>query len=248
MRGVPHARANGEALRHFQIGANGNGVGRRVEDPVLRMLGFPAQRQILVDVVRRCDASFCAATRHVRRRIVEVVVGAGHKRTAAQIFAGVAQFDPRRVSGHRSRHTAEIVAVVDCEVAIRAADHAVRTGDFRNQFRALGKPQVQVGPYDREWRIRVVVLGCRDTDRQFVAQLESHVPAEHGELLAAPVDLVGDADGDRVELVVDARHRRAEQDLSIERLEFVVDEPGERGRFEDDRRLIAVTHQDFDLL
>ena len=95
-------------------------------------------------------------------------------------------------------------------------------------------------------RVAVVDIGAADLEG--VADAPLRIGAARPEVVAALVDLVADAQRDRVQFGVEGRQELRQQDAARERLEGVVDEPRQRPHAEDARGLVAVAHDHLDLL
>ena len=98
---------------------------------------------------------------------------------------------------------------------------------------------------ERLCRVMVVDVSARHV--QPIADALAHLGAVHPRRLATAVrHLIGDAHRDRVQVGVEARDGRAEQQPTRERIELVVREARARLARQHDRRLVAITHHDLD--
>ena len=104
-----------------------------------------------------------------------------------------------------------------------------------------------VNPAHRKFLAWIPVLDHRHTQFELVSQFVLRVDPGDPERCAALIELVGDADRDRIEIGVNAQYRRLEQQPSGEGLDLVVGEAALGFGIQDQARLVAVTREDFDL-
>ena len=212
----------------------------RALDPHVATLARAAGHQVLaanrlagderlgVELVDRLAARLDAAAAPRGRRVVEVPV------------------DPRGVDADDE----PLVLVPDLDALGVAAAEALLVGGgvLADEEGLLAELHRGVRAAHLERAERVVVAHRVRADLEPLGELVLAVGAVGPERRAALVELVGDADRDRVQVDVEARDRRLEQDPPGERLDLVVAEPRLRLDLQDQPGLVAVAREDLDLL
>ncbi len=187
------------------------------------------ERGLLADLVGKPGTGLSASLAKVGSGVVECGIGARDEGLCLELLAVMLQMDAARIALPHRRG-------------------ALGARDFRHHRGALAQAHDRMCAAQLEGIRRIAVFGEGGAHRDVVGDLHVGIPAEDPELGTSLVDFVGDANRDGIELLVDARHRRLEEDAPGEGLHLVVVEARLRGRGEDERRTVAVAREDLDLL
>ena len=230
------------------LGGRGSGVGGgfigaccRAACRVLR----PGLGHSVAQHAAGLDAGLALAAGKGGGRVVEADVALAVPGPDGTLVAFVAGFGAPGVSGHFTG------VLVGGQVVASAADRigaGAGAGDLGADPAVLAQGGAHVGAAHLEGGQRVAVLHPGGADVGTLGGLELAVGAIDPVLAATLVHLVGDAQRDRVQVLVERRHRAVEQDATAEGFEGVVDEAGEGFRLQDARRGVAVAHHHHHLL
>ncbi len=229
LRGVAKPQLERKALGDLVVHRERDAVTHRAAHLVLGAQRLGLDGGAIGELVVETAARFTPALREVGAGVVEAAVGLGDERLRLEVGGVVLHLDPGRI-------------------ALQRVDAAFAPRDLADHEGALAQLHREVGAGEREGRERVLVLHVDPAHLHAVGDLHLAVDAHHPELLAALVDFVGDANGDGVQVAVDARHRRLEEDPPGEDLDLVVGEARLRHARQDDGGLVAVARDDLDLL
>ena len=178
-------------------------------------------------------------------RVVEADVALAVPGPDGTLVAFVAGFGAPGVSGHFTG------VLVGRQVVAAATDRVgagAGAGDLGADPAVLAQGGAHVGAAHLEGGQRVAVLHPGGADVGTLGGLELAVGAIDPVLAATLVHLVGDAQRDRVQVLVQRRYGAVEQDAAAEGLEGVVDEAGEGLGLQDACRGVAVAHHHHHLL
>ncbi len=191
------------------------------------MQAFQADAGALGEAVAHIGAAFGAALRQIGRWIVEVGVGAAQEQVAFQLAVGA-------------------VGVKACGAARQAGFFHLRRFDDDDGF--FIRLDAGVDAHQAGRGGRVAVFDGAGADFDVAADLVLGSDTADQEARAVLVDFVRQAQADRVQVFVQARHRGAQQDAAAERIDVVVDVAHQGAARQDHAGLVAVTHDDFDAL
>src|SRR5689334_2650164 len=126
-----------------------------------------------------------------------------------------------------------------------ALQQMLRASEFGDESRLLRQSDFSIHSKKLVGVRWIAIIHKRAANLQELVELHlSHATASP-ETLAALVDFIGHADGNRVQVRVQRRNRGLEQQLPGKRFELVVAETGERPYIQDYRGLVAAADEDF---
>ena len=226
---VAHAQLEREVAGDFLRDRGERPVADRAAHEVLGAKRLRPGERAFAHAVLGATAGFRAPVGEPCARIVEPAIAPRHESLCLEVARLVLHLEARGVALDGFRPVLGASELADHEGALAHLRHGVGAGEL-------------------EGRLRIVVLHERAPDLDRVGHLHLRVHARDPELVAALVDFVGDADEDRVQVAIHARHRAAEEDAAGERLDLVVAEARLRQARDHERGLVAVARDDLDLL
>ena len=189
---------------------------------------FTKETDLLIDSIAALNGRFAPTLSKEGHLILKRLIRFSVVGPQLQILIVVAQFDPF------TRPAANTLLL--------------RLGELTEEKCLVGQLGCHIPALQLIIVLRIHVLDVRPAYFEVIGDLHLRIRPSHPEIFSTFTKLIGHANRDLVQVLIAARDRRFEEQASGQGFERIVREPHLRCRLQDDRRLIAIPHEDLDLL